>query len=301
MALYARWAIVAVAAIVVCGPAPTLQHDPALQAQELVTALLPDHRWEADGKWQIASPLPPLQSAEAAALEFVVPGDDEEWVEDDERTIIWAWTGAISRVRIYCYYDRCKLGGRSRGQAGFLVTEMIPNRGFASWTVPWMDAPGFWLRIAGYGEDGQRLAAAERYVRLRPKEAKNLHGTFILVVRRRQRLYYFRDDRLVRMHIVSTARAGYVTPRMAPGTVKWGVRMGQVFRKVRYAWSRAYNCPMPYWLAITSSGSHGIHATTPSAYRRLGRRASHGCIRQHAADARILFQLVDVGTAVYVF
>ncbi len=64
---------------------------------------------------------------------------------------------------------------------------------------------------------------------------------------------------------------------------------------------RAYTCWMPYYLAITSSGSHGIHATSPSMYRYLGRPASHGCIRQHHADAKILYSLVSVGTPVYVF
>jgi len=52
---------------------------------------------------------------------------------------------------------------------------------------------------------------------------------------------------------------------------------------------------------ITSSGSHGIHATSPGYYRYLGRGASHGCVRQHRADAAVLYGLVSVGTPVYVF
>ncbi len=62
-----------------------------------------------------------------------------------------------------------------------------------------------------------------------------------------------------------------------------------------------YDVVMRYYLAITSSGSHGIHATYPNMYRYLGRPASHGCIRQHRKDAAILYDLVPVGTPVYVF
>lgn len=263
---------------------------------------MPQIHWKPQHGWSstLDSALQPLK-CERPAIELLRPAPDAEWTEGDRVTIVWQWSGPIVRVRLYCYYERCKLGGRSRGKEGFNISEMIPNTGYLTWRVPWVDSPGFWVRIAGYDAGGTRIAVDERYVRFRPKEANGLHGTFILVVRHRQRLYYFKDDRLVRMHIVSTARPGYVTPKMGPGTVRHGVRMGQVFKKIRYAWSNRYNCPMPYWLAITSTGSHGIHATTPGAYRRLGRPASHGCIRQHLNDARALYNMVDVGTPVYVF
>jgi lipoprotein-anchoring transpeptidase ErfK/SrfK len=181
------------------------------------------------------------------------------------------------------------------------VAEHLPNGGYARWTPPWLDALGLWLRLAGYDAQGHCLAAATRFVRLRPKETAHLHGTFIAVLRSRQRLYFFKDDRLTRMHIVSTARPGYYTPPMRLGSRYRGVPAGQVFAKQRYAWSRRYHCPMPYWLAITASGSHGIHAAAPAAHRHLGGPASHGCIRQHYKDAAVLFELVEVGTPVYVF
>jgi len=57
---------------------------------------------------------------------------------------------------------------------------------------------------------------------------------------------------------------------------------------------------MLWWMAITSSGSHGIHATSPPFYQYLGEPASHGCIRQHRTDAHTLYEMVDVGTPVYV-
>jgi lipoprotein-anchoring transpeptidase ErfK/SrfK len=61
-----------------------------------------------------------------------------------------------------------------------------------------------------------------------------------------------------------------------------------------------YQVHMLWWMAITSSGSHGIHATSPNLYGYLGSPASHGCIRQHRADAQELYGMVSVGTPVYV-
>jgi lipoprotein-anchoring transpeptidase ErfK/SrfK len=104
------------------------------------------------------------------------------------------------------------------------------------------------------------------------------------------------------MHLVSTARYPHYTPPMRPGSYdRRRGAMGKVFYKDPCAWSRRYECDMPYWMAITSSGSHGIHATSPPYYHRLGSPASHGCVRQHRSDARILYRMVDIGTPVYVF
>ncbi|MBC7286902.1 MAG: L,D-transpeptidase [Armatimonadetes bacterium] len=262
---------------------------------------LPVAMWSVTAGWQVATRLVALPETASPSIELLNPPEDAEWVEGDLVTVLWQWTGPITHVRLYCQYEKCMLGGRRRGEGEIFITGLIPNRGFFTWSLPSLDAPGFRLRVGGYGPDGKRLAWHERYVRLRPQQARDLHGTFIVVLRDRQRLYFFKDDRLVRMHIVSTARAGYLTPPMAPGTRRGGVAMGRVFRKVRYAWSNRYNSPMPYWLAITSNGSHGIHATVPSAYRHLGRPASHGCIRQHLRDAEVLYNMVEVGTPVYVF
>jgi lipoprotein-anchoring transpeptidase ErfK/SrfK len=77
--------------------------------------------------------------------------------------------------------------------------------------------------------------------------------------------------------------------------------MGKVFEKDPAPTSRMYNVVMPWWLQITASGSHGIHATSPRFYDELGGPASHGCVRQHRADAEILYDMVRVGTPVYIF
>jgi len=80
---------------------------------------------------------------------------------------------------------------------------------------------------------------------------------------------------------VSTGRAGFETPRGA-------------FRPLRLAemhYSRKYdNAPMPHSIFFTNVG-HAIHAT--NAVGRLGRTASHGCVRLSPKDAAALFALVE--------
>ncbi len=242
------------------------------------------------------------QSAAWPSIRLISPAVDEEWREENLVTIRYQTTGPISLVRLYYYGGTCPLGGRARGSFGQVITGMVPNTGVLQWKIPWIDATAFRLRIAGYNDDNEMLAEYERTVRFRPKELADLPATCIAVIKRKQRLYYYKDGRIVRMHIVSTGVYRRSTPDMHPGAYSRGCgAMGEVFSKSRNAWSRAYTCWMPYYLAITASGSHGIHATTPSMYRYLGRTASHGCIRQHRADAKILYDLISVGTPVYVF
>jgi lipoprotein-anchoring transpeptidase ErfK/SrfK len=53
--------------------------------------------------------------------------------------------------------------------------------------------------------------------------------------------------------------------------------------------SRLYNmAPMPY--SIFFRGNYAIHGT--NQIKRLGRRASKGCVRLHPRDAAVLFNLV---------
>ncbi len=78
---------------------------------------------------------------------------------------------------------------------------------------------------------------------------------------------------------VSTARRGYRTP-IGTWRPKWLARMH---------YSRKYDMsPMPH--SIFFLGGYAIHGT--DQIKRLGRPASHGCIRLHPANARKLFSLV---------
>jgi lipoprotein-anchoring transpeptidase ErfK/SrfK len=79
---------------------------------------------------------------------------------------------------------------------------------------------------------------------------------------------------------VSTARKGFVTP-----TGSW-----RAYLASRHHRSRKYdNAPMPY--AIFFNGGYAVHATFD--LKRLGRPASHGCIRLHPDNAAVFFSLAQ--------
>jgi len=79
---------------------------------------------------------------------------------------------------------------------------------------------------------------------------------------------------------VSTARKGYVTPT---GSFK-------PTRLHRMWYSRKYdNAPMPH--SVFFNGGYAIHAT--DHIKRLGRPASHGCVRLHPSDAADFYRLVE--------
>lgn len=78
---------------------------------------------------------------------------------------------------------------------------------------------------------------------------------------------------------VSTARWGYRTPNGAYRPQ----RLARKWFSRKYDWS-----PMPY--SIFFNGGYAIHGSYEIS--RLGRPASHGCIRLHPSNAATLFALV---------
>lgn len=245
-------------------------------------------------------PEPRFDPAGPLALTIAYPEPGSTLAEGTSVRLVWNTGGSVAKVRVSYEGELCPLGGRPRGR---FVKEVatVANRGFYSWRIPWMDSTRFRLKVVGYSSAGKKLTYADASYSFLPLVCQNKPATAICVSKAHQRLYYLRDGSIRRMHIVSTAAPGYYTPSMRPGSYdRSRGAMGKVFYKSRAPVSRMYEVVMYHWLAITSSGSHGIHATSPSYYGRLGRPASHGCIRQHRTDARILWEMVAVGTPVYV-
>ncbi len=95
-----------------------------------------------------------------------------------------------------------------------------------------------------------------------------------------QTMKVYHENRLLFVWLVSTAKPGKITPtgNYRPEFLS------------RHHKSRRYNnAPMPY--AIFYSGNYAIHGT--DQIKRLGRPASHGCVRLHPDNARILFRMVQ--------
>jgi lipoprotein-anchoring transpeptidase ErfK/SrfK len=84
---------------------------------------------------------------------------------------------------------------------------------------------------------------------------------------------------------VSTARKGYVTPT-GSWSAKW---LSRDHRSKKYD-----NAPMPF--AVFFNGGYAVHGTYD--LKRLGRPASHGCVRLHPDNAAAFFSLArQVGLA----
>lgn len=94
-----------------------------------------------------------------------------------------------------------------------------------------------------------------------------------------QTMTVYRYGEVAHVWPVSTARKGYVTPR---GTWK-PTRMHKMWRSRKYN-----NSPMPY--AVFYHGGYAVHGTYE--VRRLGRPASHGCVRLATANAKRFFDMV---------
>lgn len=79
---------------------------------------------------------------------------------------------------------------------------------------------------------------------------------------------------------VSTAGKGYVTPT---GSFK-PTRLHEMWYSKQYD-----NAPMPH--SVFFRGGYAVHAT--NAIKRLGRPASHGCVRLHPRNAADFYRLVE--------
>ena len=94
-----------------------------------------------------------------------------------------------------------------------------------------------------------------------------------------QTMQVFHEGRHLFTWPVSTAKPGKITPT--------GVYKPEVLSKNHR--SRLYGgAPMPF--AIFYDGNYAIHGT--DQIKRLGKPASHGCVRLDPKNAAILFQMV---------
>ena len=95
----------------------------------------------------------------------------------------------------------------------------------------------------------------------------------------RQRMEVFVDGRSMYKWTVSTGREGWHTP---PGTY-------YPFALTRHFYSEKWKMNLPYLVSISSDGI-AIHGTELTA--KLGRPASHGCIRLSIGNAARFYGLV---------
>lgn len=108
------------------------------------------------------------------------------------------------------------------------------------------------------------------------------------VSKKDQRLYLYVEGELVDTFKVSSGDRKHETPHMdrRPSGPQFQKYTSKKYPGGNY--SGLGN--MPYVLFV--QGGYGLHGTTIGNIKRLGTKASHGCIRLHPDNAKILFELV---------
>ena len=109
------------------------------------------------------------------------------------------------------------------------------------------------------------------------------------VIKSKQTLYLHLNGELLDSFWVSTGLPSYETPEM-------NLRpSGPLFKKYTSKKFPGGNFQglgnMPYVVFI--KGGYAIHGTTTGNFAKLGKPASHGCIRLHPLNARIFYELVN--------
>ena len=95
-----------------------------------------------------------------------------------------------------------------------------------------------------------------------------------------QTMNVYVDGQLTYSWPVSTARAGYYTPRGSYGV--------QSLQAMHYS-QKYHNSPMPH--SVFFKGGFAVHGT--GAVGQLGRPASHGCVRLSPGNAAELYSLIQ--------
>lgn len=119
---------------------------------------------------------------------------------------------------------------------------------------------------------------------------ENTCELFAHIIKSKQVMYLYIEGELKDSFLVSTGIKKYKTPDMSvhprgPVLIKYTSRK---FPGGNYKGMGN----MPYAVFIKSG--YAIHGTTPGNFSKLGKLASHGCIRLHPDNARIFFELVKI-------
>ena len=111
---------------------------------------------------------------------------------------------------------------------------------------------------------------------------------WLQVVKSQQKAYLYRNGSLQATWYVSTGVAGFGTPNFDTNP---NGRIYDKYTSTKYP-GGDYNGlgNMPY--AVFISGGFAVHGTAKSNWKKLGRTASHGCIRLHPDNAYLFNRLV---------
>ena len=128
----------------------------------------------------------------------------------------------------------------------------------------------------------RELAEKKRARLLRIRRAKEAKANHIKVKisLSKQTMVVSKGGKELHRWRVSTAKAGYKTPKG---------RFRPIYLEKMHLSKEYKNAPMPYSIFF-KDGGYAIHGTR--AIKRLGKRASHGCVRLKPKNAKKLYLLI---------
>lgn len=139
-----------------------------------------------------------------------------------------------------------------------------------------------------YEETGVSPFADSLLMPMGPACSRATCSVWIRVVKSEQRLYLYRNGSLENSWPVSTGAKGFTTPNFDRNP---NGRIYDKYTSTKYPGGDYKGLGnMPY--AIFISGGFAIHGTGTSNWKKLGRVASHGCIRIHPDNAFYINRLV---------
>jgi len=222
--------------------------------------------------------------------------------EGDSLCVHWVCLPTVVTVIAYAAVLRTPLGGLSRGTQRVVFAPGTPAAGgHVSWQVPWLDGLRGTLVIKGYAAEGALAQVTLHPFRFRPRELRDMPDDALyvhLTDHKHQRLYLQRDGKLVFAALCSGGSTGRMREERYCGR---GIHDHTGWFTVIQKDARHISTLNPEWYmphSLRFFRAHHIHGTSPNQYRKLGRPASHGCIRLHRTDARTLFYKVKVGEKV---
>jgi lipoprotein-anchoring transpeptidase ErfK/SrfK len=103
-----------------------------------------------------------------------------------------------------------------------------------------------------------------------------------------QQMYLYENGNIVGTYKVSSGDRKHKTPIMDR---RFGGRMYLKYTSKKFPGGNYMGLGnMPYVVFI--KGGYAIHGTTPGSFKKLGKVASHGCIRLHPDNAKIFYDLI---------
>lgn len=223
--------------------------------------------------------------------------------EGEDYRIEWNTKGDVESVSVVAHGPRTPLGSESRGDFEIVIAESVPaDQEDVDWTVPWIDAASFFIKLKGFDSEGKQVAITERGYGFRPEVmADRMEDGIFLDLHKQtdQRLYVQENYKITHAYLSSSSKDYYWLPASRHINAPHDhAGVYSVLEKKRLHHSRLFDVDMPY--AMRYHSGHFIHATSPNLYINLGIPASSGCNRMTEKDARELYNMTPVGTRVEV-